>query len=63
MESIVDFRKDSSIAVPKSVKYVITGRDGNRLHKTTKGFELLVRWADGNESWIKLKDRKESHPM
>ena len=63
MESIVDFRKDSLIAVPKSEKYVITGRRGKRLSKTTKGFEGLVRWADGNESWIKLKDMKESHPV
>ena len=63
MESIVEFRKDSLIAVPKSEKYVITGRGGKRLRKTTKGFELLVRWADGNESWIKLKDMKESHPV
>jgi hypothetical protein len=31
------------------------------MRKTTVGWSLLVKWADGTESWIPLKDLKESH--
>ena len=30
---------------------------------TTKGWKLLVEWADGTSSWIPLKDLKESNPL
>jgi hypothetical protein len=33
------------------------------LRKTTVGWKLLVKWADGSESWILLKDLKEPHPI
>ena len=29
----------------------------------TKGWELLIKWKDKSESWIKLADMKESHPV
>ena len=29
--------------------------------KTTKGWELLVRWKDGSQSWVPLKDLKEAY--
>ena len=28
-----------------------------------KGWELLIKWKDKSESWIKLADMKESHPV
>ena len=31
--------------------------------KTTKGWQLLVFWKDGTESWIDLKDLKDGNPM
>ena len=33
------------------------------LRKTTTGWSLLVQWKDESESWIPLKDLKESHPI
>ena len=30
---------------------------------TTKGWDMLVRWKDGSQSWIPLKDVKESNPL
>lgn len=33
------------------------------MRKTTQGWKLLVQWADGTESWIPLRDLKESHPV
>ena len=63
MEAIIDYRKDDAVAVPKIDKYLITSSGQKRLRKTTVGWSLLVKWADGSESWIPLKDLKESHPI
>jgi len=63
MEAIIDYRKDDAIAVPKIDKYLITSSGQKRQRKTTVGWSLLVKWADESESWIPLKDLKESHPI
>ena len=47
----------------KEDMYVTTKRGQRKLSKTTYGWELLVRWKDDTESWIPLKDMKESHPV
>ena len=31
--------------------------------KKTCGWKFLVLWNDGSETWVPLKDMKESHPM
>ena len=63
MEAITDYRKDDAVAVPKIDKYLTTTSGQKRLRKATVGWLLLVKWADGSESWIPLKDLKESHPI
>jgi hypothetical protein len=63
MEGIVDYRKDEATAVSKQDMYVVTKRGQKRLRKTTTGWRLLVKWKDQSESWIHLKDMKESHPI
>jgi hypothetical protein len=63
IQGIVDFRKDESTAIPKSNKWVTTARGQRRLRKSTVGWKLLVQWRDGSETWIPLKDMKESHPV
>jgi hypothetical protein len=63
MEAIVDYRKDEAVAVPKTDKYLTTTSGQQRMRKTTVGWKLLVKWADESESWIPLKDMKESHPI
>ncbi len=63
MKAITDYRKDDAVAVPKTDKYLTTPSGQKRMRKTTVGWTLLVRWADGSESWIPLKDLKESHPI
>jgi hypothetical protein len=63
MESIIDHMKDESTAVPKSDRYVITARGQRRPKKSTAGWKLLVKWKDGSETWVPLKDLKESHPI
>lgn len=63
MEAIVDHRRDPAVATSKDDKYVITKSGQKRLRKTTVGWKLLVRWRNGNEDWIPLKDLKESNPV
>jgi hypothetical protein len=64
MEAITDHRKDESVAVPMIDKHLVVTPSGQkRLRKTAVGWSLLVKWADGSESWIRLKDLKESHPI
>ena len=33
------------------------------MKQTTVGWKLLVAWKDGSESWVPLKDLKESNPV
>lgn len=61
-QAIVDWKKDSKIAIPKSQAYVQSAA-GKRLRKTTKGWKLKVKWNDGTASWIDLKYMKESNPV
>jgi hypothetical protein len=60
IDEIVDHRR-SADAVTVADGF-ITSRNGRKHHrKTTKGWELLVRWKDGTETWTPLKDLKESY--
>ena len=63
MEAIVDHRRDDEKALQHHDKYVHTKNGRRHLRKTTKGWELLIKWKDKSESWIKLADMKESHPV
>lgn len=40
---------------------IIQGTD--RLRRTTKGCQLLVKWKDGSTNWVPLADMKESYPV
>ena len=44
-------------------KYIITKTGQQQLCKTIVGWDLLVRWKDGSEQWIKPSELKESHPV
>ena len=62
LESILDHRKDGR-AIPKSEGYVVS-KNGNKARKqTTKGWYFKVKWKDGTDSWVALKDLKESNPL
>ena len=63
MEEIVDCCKDDSVVVMKTDKYFYTKSDQQWLRKTMTGWDMLVRWKDQMESWIKLSDMKESHAV
>ena len=63
LKAITNYRKDEAEAVAMKDKYLTTTSGQKRLRKTTIGWTLLVKWADNSESWIPLKDLKESHPI
>ena len=63
MEGIVDCHKAESVAVTKVDKYVYTKSGQWHLRKMTAGWDMLVRLKGQTESWIKLSDMKESHPV
>ena len=63
MKEIVDYRKDPTTAVPMSDKYIVTPSGQKRLRKTTQGWDILISWKDGSESWAKLSEMKESYPI
>ena len=63
MEGIINHKRDDSVAIPKMDKYITTSRGQRRLRKTTAGWKLLVKWRDQSESWVKLSELKESHPV
>ena len=56
MEGIIDHRKDPSKAVPISEGFIVSKNGQRRRLQTTIGWELLIKWKDETESWIKLKD-------
>ena len=63
MKGIVDYKMDPAVAVPRDEKYLITKSGRQQLRKTSSGWKLLVAWADDSETWVPLKDLKESHPV
>ena len=63
MDGIIDYKRDDAVAIPKSNAYVVTQRGRKRHRRTTVGWKLLVKWSDGSETWVPLKDMKESHPV
>ena len=63
MEGIINHTKDEAIAVPMEDKYQITQSRQQQMRKTSVGWKLLVKWTDQSESWIKLADMKEGHPL
>ena len=63
MEGIVDYQKNDAVAVQKQDQYVYNKNGRRRMRKTTMGWELLVKWRDQSESWVRLCELKESHPI
>ena len=63
VEGIVDYKVDPATAMSKQDWYVKTRRGQIRLRKATTGWKHLVRWKDGEETWIRVSHMKQSHPV
>ena len=62
ISEIEDHRKTPQ-AIEKKDSTYITRSGMQRNKRTTKGWELFVRWKDGSGDWVALKDLKESYPV
>ena len=62
MDSIIHHCKDPSQAIPIEDKYITTKSGERRLHKTTKGWKLHMKWKDKSKAWFNHADMKEAHP-
>jgi hypothetical protein len=67
LSDILDHKSDHT-AVPLGDQFVTDGsgvlyQGRPQQKKTTRGWWLLVKWADLSESWERLADLKESHPV
>ena len=62
-EARVDHQRDEAKTLHHQDKYVQTKNGRCHIRKTTKGWELLIKWKDKSESLIKLADMKESHAV
>ena len=62
MDEIVGHNKlDSAISKDDGI---IMSKNGQRKHKaTTKGWEFLIKWKDGIQSWVPIVEVKESYPV
>ena len=63
LKAIVDFRKDDKAIRKENAEVTDPNTGRKRPRKTTQGWDLLVLWSDGNQSWIPLKFLKESNPV
>jgi hypothetical protein len=59
MDEIIDHRRGPD-AVSQADAF-ITSPSGPKRKKTTKGWDLLIKWKDGSETWTPMKDMKESY--
>ena len=63
LDNIIDYKKDPAVALSVDDGYIVTKRGVKRRRKTTAGWKILIKWKDNSETWIPLKDLKESHPV
>ena len=62
MDEIIGHNKLDS-AIKKEDGFIIS-KSGQKKHKaTTKGWEFLIKWKDGIQSWVPMIEVKESYPV
>jgi hypothetical protein len=62
IDEIIDHRSTNQAV--RQVYTFVDSHDGRKRRKqTTRGWELLLKWKDGSEAWLPLKDVKESFPV
>ncbi|KAL7476432.1 hypothetical protein ACHAW6_002297 [Cyclotella cf. meneghiniana] len=62
LDAVVDYRRNPNVAISQNNQVKII--NGKKIVScSTRGWELCYGWKDGNTSWQKLSDLKESHPL
>ncbi len=59
---IVDHKR-SGDAIRMEDKYFVTKTGTKRIRQTTKGWSMLIEWADGRRQWVDLKLLKHSNQL
>ena len=59
---ITDHRTNKH-AIPLEEGFYETRQGNKKPKKTTRGWEVLVEWKDGNSTWMDMKDVKEANPV
>ena len=62
IDEIEDHRTTEG-AIPIEQGTYITRSGLSRPKRTTKGWQLFVRWKDGSANWVDMKDLKDSYPV
>ena len=62
MLGISDYKCDDD-AISKDNGWLTLNGGARKRKITTKGWWLLIDWKDGSQSWISLREAKESHPI
>ena len=63
IDYIMDHKSDGR-AVKQQDAFILVSRNGKKTRRhTTKGWHFQVQWKDGLDSWVPLRDLKESHPV
>ena len=62
IDEIEDHRTTEE-AIPIEQGTYITRSGLSRPKRTTKGWQLFVRWKDGSANWVDMKDLKDSYPV
>ena len=60
LDEMIGHKKLDS-AVPKSQGFIKSKNGQLKPRITTKGWEFLIKWKDGLQSWVPMIDIKESH--
>ena len=61
MDEIIDHQKGADALSREDA--LIRTKSGVRGKITGKGWEFLVSWKDGTQSWVRLADIKDSFPI
>ena len=62
-DGITDHKTDETAVSKENGWYVSHGGKVYKRVITTKGWYFLVNWKDDTQTWIPLKDLKESNPI
>ena len=63
LDEIVDHGCDRALALNPEDAWIVSCNGNKTPQRTTKGWELCVRWKDQSTSWLPLKDLKASNPV
>jgi hypothetical protein len=61
LEEIIDHHQNKDAITPEDAFDVINGKRHPK--RTTKGWQLCIRWHNRSTSWEDLKDLKEANPI